>query len=98
VDGFEVEPAALRAAATQIEATGAELTGTAAGVSGSAQPAVLANPGYALAGALADFAQQLSTSVRTGGEAVTEHAKNLAANADAYDRGEEGNAALFKPR
>jgi hypothetical protein len=98
VDGFEVEPTALRAAAGQIQATGGQLTGAAQGVPAAAQPATAANPGYALAAAVADFAEQLATSIRTAGQAVTEHGDNLGATADAYDRGEESNAGLFEQR
>lgn len=97
-DGFEVDTAALRAAAGQIQPKGAEVTSTAGTVQGSVQPAATANPGYALSMALTGFAQQLSTAMTAAGQALTGHAENLTANADAYDRGDEGNAGLFRPR
>ena len=96
MDGFEVEPATLRSAASQIEATGGQVIGTASGVPATAQGAVAANPGYALSAALADFTQQLSSSIAAAGQAVTRHGTNLGTAADAYERGDEANAALFQ--
>lgn len=96
MDGFEVEPAALRSAASQIGATGGQVVGAAPGVPAAAQAAVAANPGYALSAALTDFTQQLSSSIAAAGQTVTQHGENLGATADAYERGDEANAALFQ--
>lgn len=94
-DGFEVEPADLRAAAEQVRAAGQPLHTAHAAVTGQIGAAVAMNMGYDTASALSRFGHAVRNAARRAQQRLDEHADAFLQNAKNYEQGDRRSEELF---
>lgn len=96
MDGFEVEPATLRAAGTAIEPIGAEVTAEARATAGLVQSAATGNPGFFVSEALGHAYAQIERAVRGAAADLRQYGANLGTTADRYTKVDQDAAASFR--
>lgn len=96
MDGFEVDPEALRVAGATISPIGAELTAAAQATAGPVQSAQATNPGFFVSEALGYAYAQIDRAVRTAATDIRQYGENLSTVADRYSEVDGTEAGAFR--
>jgi hypothetical protein len=94
-DGWEVEPADLRAGAAQVRAASQPLHTAHVAATGQIGAAVAMNVGYETAAALRHFARSVRDLSRRAQDRIDEHVDALQRSADNYEDTDRRNEEPF---
>jgi len=94
-EGYEVDPAGLRAGALEIRAGGSPLNTVQASSSAQINAAVAMNLGYETSRVLTQFGQSVRDAAGRAQERLTEHVEALNACADNYEDADQRNEEDF---